>query len=250
MLEKKTGFGFVSKDVLTHRDLTAEAKAIYCLLSCYADKDTGICYPSVKSICYQLCMNERRFRRHLQLLKSYGVIEVNRERTGNIYGRSIYRITHIIQSHQNGTIENHRMDENGCIDHTVLNASKSDSTILKASDSRPIQNSGTNNTSHNYTSQTLPDKNNITQTTVSTLYERVCSLLNRAKKAYGSKGRLKESSAGYMLRELFESGFSLGEIEAEAVEYAEFCISNHRDADWSSFVKFSLDRKKKNNSRH
>lgn len=95
-MRKKGGYGVVYQDVMRNRSLSPEAKAIYAYLSSIAGSGDS-CYPSVETMQKELCMSKNRLMKHMGQLIACGVVERERERNGNIYGRNIYRITHEIE---------------------------------------------------------------------------------------------------------------------------------------------------------
>lgn len=82
---------------------------------------------------------------------------------------------------------------------------------------------------------TVTDTENITDTEIN----YICSVLNQAKAAAGSKGRLKPNS--YCLGELYNAGIGYGEMKAVAEELVE----NEKDVDWYSFSDILRDKKAK-----
>ena len=72
----------------------------------------------------------------------------------------------------------------------------------------------------------VTDIDNITDTEIN----YICSLLNKAKAAAGSKGRLKPNGS-YCLGDLYDAGIGYTEMEAVAKELAEI----GKDVDWYSF---------------
>lgn len=82
----------------------------------------------------------------------------------------------------------------------------------------------------------VTDIENITDTEIN----YICSLLNQAKAASGSKGRLKPKGF-YYLDELYNTGIGYGEMKAVAEELAEI----GKDVDWYSFREILRDKKEK-----
>lgn len=74
------GYGTVGKLVMRDRDLTPEAKAIYCYIATYAGAgDTA--YPSVDLICYDMNMGKDRFQKHKKCLIDKGYIVIQKYST-------------------------------------------------------------------------------------------------------------------------------------------------------------------------
>lgn len=87
------GYGTVYKEVMKNNDLSIEAKAIYSYLTTYAgSKD--IAFPSIKLICYELNISEKRFYKHRKELLDKKIISKHRERTENGFSKTIYTINH------------------------------------------------------------------------------------------------------------------------------------------------------------
>ncbi|MGC7635037.1 DnaD domain protein [Staphylococcus epidermidis] len=104
------GYGTVYKEVMKNNDLSIEAKAIYSYLTTYAgSKD--IAFPSIKLICYELNISEKRFYKHRKELLDKNIISKHRERTENGFSKTIYTINHHfvhgqIVRVQNGRVQN------------------------------------------------------------------------------------------------------------------------------------------------
>lgn len=90
------GYGIVPKAVMQDRRLTRDAKAIYAYFCSYAGAGSTA-FPSVNKICYDLGFKtEDTFRKHMNLLKSYGYIKIYRKRDEKgRWGKNIYTlVTH------------------------------------------------------------------------------------------------------------------------------------------------------------
>lgn len=73
--EVELGYGTVTKSAMQDKDLSIEAKAIYAYLCSFAGgKDEA--WPSISKMCYDLNVEERRFRKHMKLLIEHEYIEV------------------------------------------------------------------------------------------------------------------------------------------------------------------------------
>ena len=86
----------VYQDVMRNENISIEAKAIYGYLSSIAG-NSGVCYPSIDTICRDLKIGKNRLSKHLSQLIALGVVERTREKKGNIYGRNLYKITHEVE---------------------------------------------------------------------------------------------------------------------------------------------------------
>ncbi len=86
------GYGTVTKEAMQDRNLTIEAKAIYAYLCSYAGgKDEA--YPGINKICYDLGINVKRFRKHMQLLIDNDYITIDKYRyTNGKYASNHYYI--------------------------------------------------------------------------------------------------------------------------------------------------------------
>ena len=71
---KLSAFGKVDLQVIGNPRIPTTSKAVYSLLSCYADSETCICNLPVKIIAKQLGLSERTILRQLKELKKYKII--------------------------------------------------------------------------------------------------------------------------------------------------------------------------------
>lgn len=88
---ERSGYGFVMKSTMLRDDLGATAKALYAFLCVHADAN-GECFPSVKSICNYLQIQEDTCYKYLKQLKTAGVIEVTKKRQGTRFANNVYRL--------------------------------------------------------------------------------------------------------------------------------------------------------------
>lgn len=133
-MKKKGGYGVVYQDVMRNSSLSPEAKAIYAYLSSIAGLEDS-CYPSVETMQKELCMSKNRLMKHMGQLIDSGVVEKLREKSGNIYGRNVYRVTHETEV-TNGLKCNFRPLENEAVEARSLQI-------------RPLENEATNNNNIN-----------------------------------------------------------------------------------------------------
>lgn len=126
------GYGIIPKLVMIDADLTIEAKAIYAYLASYAGNGESA-FPSVKKMCYDLQINEKRFSRHKKALLDKGYIEVTQERKGGSFASNVYTIKQFVQptTQNGGTVPS---PQNG-------------STQIGSTQNGSSQNGGTNNNS-------------------------------------------------------------------------------------------------------
>lgn len=82
-LEKKkykrmpTGYGIIQTEIMKLKDLSIQAKAIYCLLASYTgSKD--YCFPSIKTISFDLNISEKLVYKYMKELKEKGLIIVSK----------------------------------------------------------------------------------------------------------------------------------------------------------------------------
>jgi len=131
------GYGIIPKLVMIDADLTIEAKAIYAYLASYAGNGESA-FPSVKKMCYDLQINEKRFSRHKKALLDKGYIEVTQERKGGSFASNVYTIKQFVQpttqnggtvpspqngSTQNGSTQNGSSQNGGTNNNSVTNNS-------------------------------------------------------------------------------------------------------------------------------
>lgn len=133
-MKKKGGYGVVYQDVMRNSSLSPEAKAIYAYLSSIAGSEDS-CYPSVETMQKELCMSKNRLMKHMGQLIDSGVVEKLREKSGNIYGHNVYRVTHETEV-TNGLKCNFRPLENEAVEARSLQI-------------RPLENEATNNNNIN-----------------------------------------------------------------------------------------------------
>lgn len=131
------GYGIIPKLVMIDADLTIEAKAIYAYLASYAGNGESA-FPSVKKMCYDLQINEKRFSRHKKALLDKGYIEVTQERKGGSFASNIYTIKQFVQpTTQNG----------GTVPSPQNGSTQIGSTQIGSTQNGSSQNGGTNNNS-------------------------------------------------------------------------------------------------------
>lgn len=71
-------FGMVSKSIMAHTSLSAEAKAVYSLLSCYCNTER-VCFPSTATLARLLGKSEATIYRLLGELEKNGIIRKARQ---------------------------------------------------------------------------------------------------------------------------------------------------------------------------
>ena len=73
------GYGIVTKDAMQDKNLTIEAKAIYAYLCSFAGGKNEA-HPSISKMCYDLCIDVKRFRKHIKLLIDNEYIDIDKYR--------------------------------------------------------------------------------------------------------------------------------------------------------------------------
>ena len=146
-------------------------------------------------------MSEERFTKHMKSLVDLGIVQKERQRNGNLYGRNLYTLARspINQGNENPG------DEKQVVE------------------SRGVENPG----SKNIISNINRSKNN----SIEEYSVRVCELLNQAKGKVNSKGRLRPNN--WALQDLIRQGLTIQEIEAVAQNLA--CTG--ADITWMDFVR-------------
>jgi|TARA_Y100000287_G_C13912578_1_gene206108 DNA-binding MarR family transcriptional regulator len=71
---KNNRFGIVMHQVMTDPSLTIQAKGLYSLLSCYADKDRE-CFPSLSTLADTLNVTPDTVSRYIRELKAHNYIK-------------------------------------------------------------------------------------------------------------------------------------------------------------------------------
>lgn len=86
------GRGIIPRMVMSDRNLTVEAKAIYSYIAaCIGAGDARL--PSVAVICEDLNMGEDRFRKHKKNLIEQGYLKIRKDAAANgRYGTNVYVI--------------------------------------------------------------------------------------------------------------------------------------------------------------
>lgn len=184
------GYGIISKNILRSRQLTAEAKAIYCYLCSFAD-ESGNCFPSVGLMREELGMSENRFNKHMKQLLKYGIVKRERLRDSNRFGSYFYTINH-----------------NAKIEGIYFEGVENKGIVFEC-----LQNTGNNIISNNNTSINNTIINN------SDALHRICYLLNEGNAKESYKGRIKPDSQ--MTRIYFDELKRKGVSEEEMLRVAE-----------------------------
>lgn len=200
MAEIRGGYGIVWQCIMRDKRLTPEAKAIYAYLCSFAGSGLS-CFPSVDLMCKELRMSEERFGKHMKSLVDLGIVQKERQRNGNLYGRNLYALARspINQGNENPG------DEKQVVE------------------SRGVENPGSN--------ITTPNSNSSNNNSIEVYSVRVCELLNQAKGKVNSKGRLRPNN--WALQDLIRQGLTIQEIEAVAQDLA--CTG--ADITWMDFVR-------------
>jgi|TARA_R110000796_G_scaffold72717_1_gene164045 hypothetical protein len=78
MLKKKLKYryGIVSRDIILNPDVTLQAKALYAVLSCYANKQRS-CFPSISTLSNDLNVSTKTINRLILELKNKNYIHRN-----------------------------------------------------------------------------------------------------------------------------------------------------------------------------
>ena len=76
-------------DVLTDKNLTIEAKAIYVYIIYFSSFEI---YPSVEKMCNDLNIGHERLLKHRRLLEKYGYIKIIRNKENGRYGKNKYEV--------------------------------------------------------------------------------------------------------------------------------------------------------------
>lgn len=154
-------------------------------------------------------MSEERFTKHMKSLVDLGIVQKERQRNGNLYGRNLYTLARspINQGNENPG------DEKQVVE------------------SRGDENSGSNSTT--------PKSNSSNNNSIEIYSVRVCELLNQAKGKVNSKGRLRPNT--WVLQDLIRQGLTIQDIEEAATDLA--CTG--ADVTWILFAKHCKDRRRK-----
>jgi len=74
MSKKSTRFGIVSYEVISDPNLSAQAKALYSMLACYANKERT-CWPSISTLSDDLNISQSSTNRLIKELKTCNYIQ-------------------------------------------------------------------------------------------------------------------------------------------------------------------------------
>ena len=135
------GYGMIPKLVMKDRGLTVEAKAIYAYLCSYCGAgDTA--FPSIKLMCHDLGISERRFHRHMKQLRDSNYVLATRERTDNGFSNNIYTLPKFVQEQivtdENVHVQNVRLRSVPTnINSSNINSIKSNSNNKNHMSSKP-----------------------------------------------------------------------------------------------------------------
>ncbi len=81
MSKKSTRFGIVSYEVISDPNLSIQAKALYSMLACYANKERT-CWPSISTLSDDLNISQSSTNRLIKELKTCNyIIRVGRKLT-------------------------------------------------------------------------------------------------------------------------------------------------------------------------
>tara|TARA_R110002167_G_scaffold177167_2_gene376913 strand:+ start:970 stop:1227 length:258 start_codon:yes stop_codon:yes gene_type:complete len=72
--KKKYRFGIVSSDIILNPDVSMQAKGLYSVLACYANKQRS-CFPSISTLSNDLNVSERTIKRLINELKTKNLIQ-------------------------------------------------------------------------------------------------------------------------------------------------------------------------------
>jgi len=74
MYTKKNRFGIVNREVITDPNLSIGAKALYSVLSCYANKQRT-CFPSISTLADDTGSSQSSIDRWIKELKTYKYVK-------------------------------------------------------------------------------------------------------------------------------------------------------------------------------
>jgi DNA-binding MarR family transcriptional regulator len=74
MSKKSTRFGIVSYEVISDPNLSVQAKALYSMLACYANKERT-CWPSISTLSDDLNISQSSTNRLIKELKTCNYIQ-------------------------------------------------------------------------------------------------------------------------------------------------------------------------------
>lgn len=189
----------VYQEVLRNKNLDPESKAIYAYLASFTG-DSNTCYPSRKLMLSELQMSETRFSKYMKPLLALGVVKIEREKNGNIYGKNTYTLTHKVSIAEN---EDFPRSENWSAEEW-------------SAKNRSAENLSTNNNSYNNNSINNNNINNnrgkeVTCQQIADLYNDTCvSFPKVTKLSEARKKAIKARLKKYSLED-FQKAFRIAE---------------------------------------
>ena len=225
---ERSGYGYVMKSTMLRDDLGATAKALYAFLCVHADAN-GECFPSVKSICHYLQIQEDTCYKYLKQLKTAGIIEVTKKRQGTRFANNVYRLAD--RPYRKKTdMENEPYPE------------KND---METGESNTGNNQALENSSSGERDTNIPSfqENHSFNKTKANIYVILGGKLTERRKRAGlTRGKLTDSQIARMYVDgLLKSGFT----EKQLLDLADRFPAGKCFDSWWHFEKFCLSERGK-----
>ena len=90
-MKKTDSFGLVPASIMRSEELSLGAKALYALLTTYADKKRT-CFPGRDTLCEALGINPHTFSKYLKQLEAVGALEVKQQYNKGRWGSNYYQL--------------------------------------------------------------------------------------------------------------------------------------------------------------
>lgn len=118
------GYGIIKRSIMRNQKLSIEAKAIYSYLVSFAGTHMKA-YPSIKLMCKELNISEKRFHKYKNELIEAGHLTIERERTENGFSNNIYILHDEAVTVQNVPLQNVTLQnvtlQNGMTNNNSIN---------------------------------------------------------------------------------------------------------------------------------
>lgn len=190
------------QNIMRDKTLTPEAKAIYAYLCSFAGSGDS-CYPGAELMRLELGMGSDRFYKHMKLLTDSGVVNKEQERSGNRWGKALYKLNHMPD-----------------FPHTQIRCTQNQDTHLQNTENRSTNNNSfKSNSTKSNSNKYGPEFEEFWK-----IYPRKVDK-GQAYKTY--KARIKD-------------GFSPDDLKAAAESYRRQCEREHTEQKYIKHAKTFL----------
>ena len=192
----ESGYGVMPQMITRDKSLSIEAKAIYAYLTAFAGNKKEA-FPSVKLICSELKISEKRYLKHRKFLLDKGYIRIRRERTDNGFSKNFYELVQIIDS----TVHSQNV--------SVQNVGVQNVSVQNVG----VQNVGTNNNSINNNSINNNNDNNNNKDLLSCKQDYARQVIEYLNLKANKKFSHTTSKTAGFLNARYDDGYTLDQIK-------------------------------------